>query len=232
MNWFSKRFCIAGRRHPQIPDALFFDIEYATSSASPSLSQRRVDLPANFIEGYSDSQGEDTQVAELNLNISDITVTAMTKKLSAKWSLESEQDLFAYHGLSAENELMSALSDEIAREIDRYIIGQLFSFAGAGTVTWHSTVPTSGVYSTIDPKIYNRTLYNSITDANNLIVKQRYRNATWLVASADDCARLEKLDEFRLFPAPDPVGNIVYGPNLFGTLAIASRSTKTLPHLR
>jgi len=40
-----------------------------------------------------------------------------------------------------------------------------------------------------------------------------------LVASTDDCARLEKLDEFRLFPAPDPVGSIVYGPNLFGTLA-------------
>jgi hypothetical protein len=32
--------------------------------------------------------------------------------------MESEQDLFAYHGLNTENELMTTLGDEIAREID------------------------------------------------------------------------------------------------------------------
>lgn len=60
-------------------------------------------------------------------------VPAETKKLSAKWSMESGQDLFADHGMNAENELMTALGDEIAREIDRDIIDALFAFAGAGS---------------------------------------------------------------------------------------------------
>jgi len=72
--------------------------------------------------------------------------------------MESEQDLFPHHGLNAENELMTALGDEIGREIDRDIIAKLFAFAGAGNVTWHSTVPGSGAYSLIDPRAYNRTI--------------------------------------------------------------------------
>ena len=159
------------------------------------------------------------QVPQLSLQIEEVDVSAITKKLSAKWSMESEQDLFAYHGMNAENELMTALGDEIAREIDRDIIDALFAFAGAGNVTWHSTVPSSGAYSLIDPKAHNRTLMDAITDANNLIFKQRYRNASFIVCGSNTAARLEKLDEFRLFPAADPVGTIVYGPHLFGTVS-------------
>jgi hypothetical protein len=60
---------------------------------------------------------------------------------------------------------------------------------------------------------------DAITDANNLIFKQRYRNASWIVVGTTTAGRLEKLDEFRLFPAADPVGTIVYGPHLFGTIS-------------
>jgi len=73
----------------------------------------RVDLPANFaannnpsIPGYA-AAGEGSQVPQLSLQIESADVSAITKKLSAKWSMESEQDLFAYHGLNAENELMT-----------------------------------------------------------------------------------------------------------------------------
>jgi hypothetical protein len=74
-------------------------------------------------------------------------------------------------------------------------------------------------YSLIDPKAYNRTLMDAIVDANNLIFQKRYRNASWIVVGTQTAARLEKLDEFRLFPAADPVGTIVYGPHLFGTIS-------------
>lgn len=195
----------------------YFDINYSAAGSPPVVN--RVDLSANYLGTYAQA-AEATQVPQLSLSIESIDVSAVTKKLSAKWSMESEQDLFAYHGLNAENELMVALADEIAREIDRGIINNMFAYAGAGNVTWHSNIPGSGPYSTIDPKIYNRTLYDAIVDANNLIFKKRYRNANWIVAGTNACARLEKLNEFRLFPAPDPVaGTIVYGPHLFGTLS-------------
>jgi len=189
------------------------------------LAYNRVDIPANFatnnnpsVPGYA-AAAEAAAVPQLSLQIESVDVSAITRKLSAKWSMESEQDLFAYHGLNAENELMTALGDEIAREIDRDIIAALFAFAGAGNVNWHSTVPLSGAYSLIDPKAYNRTIMDAFTDANNLIFKKRYRNANWIVVGATTAARLEKLDEFRLFPAADPVGTIVYGPHLFGTIS-------------
>jgi hypothetical protein len=196
----------------------YFDILYSPALVGSPLAYNRVDLPANFSSTYAQA-AEAASVPQLSLQIESVDVSAITKKLSAKWSMESEQDLFAYHGLNAENELMTATGDEIAREIDRDIIAALFAFAGAGNVTWHSTVPTSGAYSLIDPKAYNRTIMDAITDANNLIFKKRYRNANWIVCGTNTAARLEKLDEFRLFPAADPVGTIVYGPHLFGTIS-------------
>jgi hypothetical protein len=194
----------------------YLDIDYA-SSGSPPVAPR-VDLPANFNVGYAQAP-EATQVPQLGLQIESADVTAETKKLSAKWSMESEQDLFAYHGLNAENELMTATGDEIAREIDREIINDLFTFAGAGNTNWSSTVPITGPYSLIDPKAYNRTIFDAIIDANANIHSKRYRNATWIVCGTRTARRLEKLDEFRLFPSADPVGTIVQGPNLFGTLS-------------
>jgi Major capsid protein Gp23 len=203
----------------------YFDILYSPAQVGSPLAYNRVDIPANFatnntpsVPGYA-SAAEAAQVPQLSLQIEEVDVSAITRKLSAKWSMESEQDLFAYHGMNAENELMTALGDEIAREIDRDIIDALFAFAGAGNVTWHYTVPVTGSYSLIDPKAYNRTLMDAITDANNLIFKQRYRNASWIVVGTTTAGRLEKLDEFRLFPAADPVGTIVYGPHLFGTIS-------------
>src|ERR1035437_3519125 len=196
----------------------FFDILYAPAQIGSPLAYNRVDKPVNFSSTYAQA-AEATTVPQLSLQIESLDVSAISKKLSAKWSMESEQDLFAYHGLNAENELMTALGDEIAREIDRDIIDALFAFAGAGNVTWHSTVPGTGPYSLIDPKIYNRTLMDAIVDANNLIFGKRYRNANWIVVGSTTAARLEKMDEFRLFPAADPVGTIVYGPHLFGTVS-------------
>lgn len=195
----------------------YLDFNYAAAGSPPVV--HRNDLTANFQGSYAQA-AEATQVQQLGLSVESIDVSATTKKLSAKWSMESEQDLFAYHGINAENELMTALADEIGREIDRGIINAMFSFAAAGNVTWNYTVPGSGPYATLDPKVYNRTLFDAIVDANNLVFNKRYQNTNWIVAGTTTCGRLEKLDEFRLFPAPDPTaGQIAYGPHLFGTIS-------------
>jgi hypothetical protein len=63
-------------------------------------------------------------------------VTAVTKKLKAKWTPELGQDLNAYHNLDAEVELTSILSEQIALEIDREILKDLMVGATAGTIYW------------------------------------------------------------------------------------------------
>jgi hypothetical protein len=75
-------------------------------------------------------------IPEIDIKVDSIAVTAMTKKLKAKWTPELGQDLNAYHNLDAEVELTSILSEQIALEIDREILGDLVNGATASTYYW------------------------------------------------------------------------------------------------
>ena len=82
--------------------------------------------------------GLENQVAipEIDIKIDSIAVTAMTKKLKAKWSPELGQDLNAYHNLDAEVELTQILSEQVALEIDREILEDLVRGGTAGKRYW------------------------------------------------------------------------------------------------
>ena len=75
-------------------------------------------------------------IPEIDIKVDSIAVTAVTKKLRAKWSPELGQDLNAYHNLDAEVELTSILSEQIALEIDREVLGDLIKGATASTLYW------------------------------------------------------------------------------------------------
>ena len=75
-------------------------------------------------------------IPEINLKVDSVSVTAVTKKLKAKWTPELGQDLNAYHNLDAEVELTSILSEQIALEIDREILADLVKGATAGKYYW------------------------------------------------------------------------------------------------
>ena len=75
-------------------------------------------------------------IPEIDIKVDSVAVTALTKKLKAKWSPELAQDLNAYHNLDAEAELTSVLSEQIALEIDQEIIEDLVKGAAAGTLYW------------------------------------------------------------------------------------------------
>ena len=75
-------------------------------------------------------------IPEIDIKVDSIAVTAVTKKLKAKWTPELGQDLNAYHNLDAEVELTSILSEHIALEIDREILEDLITGAHAGTLYW------------------------------------------------------------------------------------------------
>ncbi len=79
---------------------------------------------------------DNINIPELNIKVDSVSVTAVTKKLKAKWTPELGQDLNAYHNLDAEVELTSILSEQIALEIDREILKDLISGATAGKYYW------------------------------------------------------------------------------------------------
>jgi len=76
------------------------------------------------------------KIPEIDIKVDSVAVTAITKKLKAKWTPELGQDLNAYHNLDAEVELTSILSEQIALEIDREILEDLIKGSKAGTQYW------------------------------------------------------------------------------------------------
>jgi hypothetical protein len=86
--------------------------------------------------GNAGSTTNKNEIAEIDIKVDSIAVTAMTKKLKAKWSPELGQDLNAYHNLDAEVELTQILSEQVALEIDREILNDLIQDATAGTYYW------------------------------------------------------------------------------------------------
>ena len=75
-------------------------------------------------------------IPEIDIKVDSLAITAVTKKLKAKWTPELGQDLNAYHNLDAEVELTSILSEQIALEIDREIMEDLIKGATAGKFYW------------------------------------------------------------------------------------------------
>jgi len=76
------------------------------------------------------------RIPEIDIKVDSVAVTAMTKKLKAKWTPELGQDLNAYHNLDAEVELTSILSEQVALEIDREILEDLVQGATAAVYYW------------------------------------------------------------------------------------------------
>jgi len=89
------------------------------------------------VEGAAPTFGDvGNEIPEIDIKVDSVAVTAVTKKLRAKWSPELGQDLNAYHNLDAEVELTGILSEQVALEIDREILEDLIKRATAGTLHW------------------------------------------------------------------------------------------------
>jgi hypothetical protein len=65
-------------------------------------------------------------IPEMAFEIDKVTVTAVTRKLKAEYTIEIAQDLKAIHGLDAETELANILSAEILAEINREIVRTVY----------------------------------------------------------------------------------------------------------
>jgi hypothetical protein len=101
--------------------------------ANDLVSVQPMSLPSGLIF-FLDFQA--ANIPEIDIKVDSVSVTAMTKKLKAKWTPELGQDLNAYHNLDAEVELTGILSEQIALEIDREILEDLIKGAKAGTYYW------------------------------------------------------------------------------------------------
>jgi hypothetical protein len=112
-------------------------LDAVVSASIPLTYKLETSTALGSIKGSSDWGLEnEANIPEIDIKVDSIAITAVTKKLKAKWTPELGQDLNAYHNLDAEVELTSILSEQIALEIDREIMEDLIKGANAGKFYW------------------------------------------------------------------------------------------------
>jgi hypothetical protein len=151
-----------------------------------------------------------TDIPEIDIKVDSVSVTAVTKKLKAKWTPELGQDLNAYHNMDAEVELTSILSEQVALEIDREILEDLVKGATAETLYW-SRRPGTFVNRTTGEDLTGRlgdftgnvsewyeTLIETINDVSAQIHRKTLRGgANFIVVSPEMANILEFTAGFR-----------------------------------
>jgi len=135
---------------------------------------------------------------EMSFSIEKSSVTAATRALKAKYSLELAQDLKAIHGLDAESELSNILSAEILAEINREVIELILSQATAGAASGTANAGTFDVADAVDNRGARwggeryKSLLIQINREANLIAKNTGRGrGNWILCSPDVASALD-----------------------------------------
>jgi hypothetical protein len=162
-----------------------------TTGAITAFKFQNVPVNGNKIKAYYfyDGEGAGAKVPAMQLDVRKLAVEAKPRRLKALWSSEAAEDLKAFHGVDAESEIVATVAQEIALEIDREIIQDLFKNATGTTATFDRS-PPSGV-AEID---HLRSLITQISTVSNLIHKKTLRApANFIVTSPEVSALFSQL---------------------------------------
>lgn len=154
-------------------------------------------LDPNYADCPSEAEIGCSAGAEVDFQLTATTVTADCKRLQARYTIQAEQDLESQYGESMSDRLRNFMATELRREMQGEVIDQLIANAST-TVSWSQT--PAGIYASLDPKIYQETLYDAIQDADNGIFKSAdgFRGANWIAGDPDGLLYLEQLQSFSI----------------------------------
>ena len=159
----------------------------------------------------TDADGADPEqspvIPEIDIKIESLAVTAVSRKLKAKWSPELAQDLNAYHSLDAEVELTQILSEQIALELDREVLNDLLTQANGANLFWsrapgkfvnkltgvevpRNTSLRPGPQFTGTVRDWYETLVETIIDAANIIHRKTLRGSANFIVIGPDVATI------------------------------------------
>ncbi len=154
-------------------------------------------------------------IPEIDIRIESTSVTATTRKLRTRWSPEMAQDLTAFYSMDIEVELTNILSEAITLDIDREILNDLLTQAGAANLYWsrapgkilnketgvealHSSTLAPGPMVFANVQDWYQTLVETITSAANTIHKKTLRGAAnFVVTSPDVCTIFEHMVAYK-----------------------------------
>lgn len=134
---------------------------------------------------------------ETTLKFSQTTVTAKTRRLAAQWSLEAAQDAQASLGINIEKEMITALAQTIANDIDRELVNTIETKVGYKTNYDYANI--SGTNSMAEKY---QALYSKILEVSNQIaVRTRRGAANWMIVNPMVLTILQTLKSFNFAPS-------------------------------
>lgn len=150
----------------------------------------------------------------MDLEVLTQSVEPLSRKLSAAYSLEAADDLQALDGLDIESEITSALGDEILRELDRELLGDLNDLAG--TVESFDFANADGRYAGEKFNAIGIWLDNL---SAQIAMKTRKSGASWMVVSQRVFTALKNSANTSFTPVnpmrPTNNGELQIGSSLF-----------------
>ena len=156
-----------------------------------------------IFEIFGDLEGS-SDMGEISLRFSSVTVNTVTRKLRAHWTPELAQDLEAYHSIDAEAELTALLSEHIAAEIDREILIDLINQAPF-RARWDYNGLSNNANFFGTQKDWNQTLITRVNELSAQIHKATLRGgANWIVCSAEAGAIFDDLEYFHVDTSAAP----------------------------
>jgi hypothetical protein len=108
-------------------------------------------------------------------------VKAGSRKLKARFTLESMQDAESQYGANVEQELTSALAQQIVLDIDQEILARLRSIAGLSVATYDQNKISGVATSVVDEHAALAVMINRYS--NEIARKIRKASANWAVVS-------------------------------------------------
>jgi hypothetical protein len=136
------------------------------------------------------------QFRETTLKFTQTTVTAKTRKLAAQWSLEAAHDAQASLGINIEKEMITALSQTIANDIDRELLSAI-----EGKVGYTANYDYANVSGTNTMAEKYQAMYVKVLEVSNQIaVRTRRGAANWMIVNPNVLTILQTLKSFNFAP--------------------------------
>lgn len=151
---------------------------------------------------YTVAEGEQLgrNMREVGISIEKKSIEAKTRALKARYTVEMFQDLKAQHGLAADEELISLISNEVRSEIDRDVVNFInrnATIAQNSEVNPVDTAPLSVKQGRWEVELYRTQAARIAKEAVKVGIQTRRSQANILLVSPMVAAMLQQAGTFR-----------------------------------
>ena len=155
-------------------------------------------------------------IPQVDISFEKTAVTAGTRRLGARWSVELEQDLKNMNGSEIDTEITGAMSYEIQAEIDREMIVRILQVAlNAKQYTFWSAASADARWQGERTRAFYQVL---VLEANKIGIRNRRGAANFIVCTPTVAAMIETMPEFTIMPVQGNVDTQPVGIAKVGSL--------------